>query len=100
MTKKQFNAMVEKYISMKAEMETMKATIEEYMIENSTKDEVVKAMPDGKELAVTYSDGYIQNRLDTKKAKQMFEELGVKAPITEITVSKKLDIKVRAIKSK
>lgn len=98
MTKKQFDKLVTTYYQRKQELEAMKEQIATYMAETSSIDEVIQPMDDGKELAVTYCDGYIQSRMNTAQVKEDYKAMGKPVPMTEVTVSRKVDVKIRKVK--
>lgn len=95
MTKAQFNRAVKRLYGLDKEREELRQAISAYMVENFTTDEVVEQMEEEKELAVTYSDGYISSRLDTTKAKELLTAVGIVPPINEVTVACRLAVKVR-----
>lgn len=100
MTKAQFKKAVRDYYRMKMELDKLKASIEDYMVENSTIDEVVDTLPDGQELAVTYNDGYISTRINSAQVRKDYEAMGREVPTMEVTVSKQCAIKARKPKKK
>lgn len=99
LTQKEFVKAVKRVRELKTELENLNECIKLYMVETSSKAEIIEVYDDGTELAVTYNDAYVQERLDTAEAKRIMKENGLEPPIKEV-MSSKLEIKRRKQKSK
>lgn len=93
-TKAQAQKAVKRIYELQAEIKELKEALRDYLQENCLND-LVAGMDGEKEIAVTYSDGYIRVILNQKEAIRLLEEAKIPVPMTESTVSGRLEIKAR-----